>query len=50
MLADGRLGLEAHVEGVRPRTRLHGGGGPHVGEVTRVIGSNPPLHVISYFI
>ena len=39
MLADGRLGLETHVEGVRPKTCLHGGGGPQVGEVARAIGA-----------
>ena len=39
MLADGRLGLETHVEGVRLLTCLHGGGGPQVGEVTRATGA-----------
>ena len=37
MLVDGRLGPERHIEGVRPRTCLPGGGGPQVGEVTGVI-------------
>ena len=31
------------------RACLHGGKGPQVGEVTRLDGGNPPVHIISHF-
>ena len=31
------------------RACLHGGGGPHVGEITRLGGVRPPAHIVSHF-
>ena len=44
--------IDCGISGIRTRglrACLQGGGGPQVGEVTRLGGGNPPVHIFSNF-